>query len=79
MSSFQIETSRQSYSINSNFCVAVAGFRTPGELASTIFESGYSTPTLHVLGKNDIIVVEERARTLLDVSNVKRVVEHDGG
>jgi hypothetical protein len=59
--------------------VAVAGFRAPGDLASAIFECGYSTPTLHVLGKNDIIVIEERARTLTDVSNVKRIVEHDGG
>ncbi|EIN06596.1 hypothetical protein PUNSTDRAFT_54011 [Punctularia strigosozonata HHB-11173 SS5] len=61
------------------FCVSVAGFLPRGDLPAAIFESGYSTPTLHVLGKNDIVVTEERARTLLELSLVKRVVEHDGG
>jgi len=39
----------------------------------------YSTPTLHVIGRNDIIVIEERTKALLDVSAKKRVEEHDGG
>jgi hypothetical protein len=39
----------------------------------------YSTPTLHVIGKNDIIVIEERSKTLVEVSDNKRVEEHDGG
>ena len=40
---------------------------------------GYSTPTLHILGKTDIVVVEERSRQLIEVSENPRVEEHDGG
>jgi len=61
------------------FCVAVSGFKVPGPLSAAIFSDGYATPTLHVLGRNDILVVEERSRTLINVSIGKRVVEHDGG
>lgn len=39
----------------------------------------YSTPTLHVIGKNDIIVYEERSKALVEVSANRRVEEHDGG
>lgn len=62
-----------------SFCVAVAGFKPVGLFSSSIFQDSYSTHTLHVLGHNDIVVVEERARTLLSVSNNKRVEYHDGG
>lgn len=61
------------------FCVAVAGFRPRSSLCDTIFGSSYSTPTLHVLGKTDVIVVEERSKTLLEVSKNKRVEHHEGG
>ncbi|KAI0295293.1 serine hydrolase-domain-containing protein [Russula brevipes] len=61
------------------FCVAVAGFKVAGPLSAAIFSEGYATPTLHVLGKNDILVVEERSRVLINVSSGKRVEEHDGG
>ena len=65
--------------ISSDFCIAVAGFRPRSPLCNTIFLPSYSTPTLHVLGRNDIIVVEERSKTLLEVSSNKRVEWHDGG
>lgn len=61
------------------FCVSVAGFRPFGEFSDAIFLPSYSTPTVHVLGKTDVIVVEERARTLIDVSANARVEYHDGG
>jgi len=61
------------------FCVAVAGFRPRSPLCDVIFGSSYSTPTLHVLGKTDVIVVEERSKTLLEVSKNKRVEYHEGG
>ncbi|KAH8103256.1 serine hydrolase-domain-containing protein [Cristinia sonorae] len=61
------------------FCVAVAGFRPRGPDGDAVFATPFLTPTLHVLGKNDIIVVEERSKTLLDVSENKRVEWHDGG
>jgi len=61
------------------FCVAVAGFRPRSPLCDSILLPSYPTPTLHVLGKTDVIVVEERSKTLLDVSSNKRVEYHDGG
>jgi len=61
------------------FCVAVSGFKAPGSLSADIFGTSYSTPTLHVLGRNDVIVIEERSKGLLDLSQNKRLEEHDGG
>lgn len=56
----------------------MSGFR-PRGTDDDVFETPYTTPTLHVLGRNDVIVVEERSKTLLDVSENKRVEWHDGG
>ncbi|THH18689.1 hypothetical protein EW146_g2352 [Bondarzewia mesenterica] len=61
------------------FCVSVSGFMPPGPLSEALFSTPYETPTLHVLGKNDILVVEERTRALVKVSKNNRVEEHDGG
>ncbi|KAI0631376.1 FSH1-domain-containing protein [Trametes polyzona] len=61
------------------FCIAAAGFRPRSPLCDAIFEPSYSTPTLHILGRTDVIVVEERSKTLLDISTNKRVEYHDGG
>lgn len=61
------------------FCVSVSGFKIAGPMSAAVFSDGYATPTLHVLGKNDIIVVEERSRVLINISIGKRVEEHDGG
>jgi len=61
------------------FCVSVSGFKVAGLLSAAVFSEGYETPTLHVLGKNDILVIEERSRVLIDVSKTKRVEMHDGG
>jgi hypothetical protein len=65
--------------LRSKFCVAVSGFKVAGPFSAAIFSEGYTTPTLHVLGKNDILVVEERSQVLINVSMGKRVEEHDGG
>ncbi|PFH50467.1 hypothetical protein AMATHDRAFT_61053 [Amanita thiersii Skay4041] len=61
------------------FCVAVSGFKPGGHICEPIFTPSYSTPTLHVIGKTDVVVVEERSRQLINVSENKRVVEHEGG
>jgi len=61
------------------FCVSVAGFKPPGLIRPPIFESSYSTPTLHILGRTDVVVIQERSKTLLDISSNKRVEWHDGG
>ena len=59
--------------------MAVAGFRPKGPDGDAVFAEPFTTPTLHVLGKTDVIVVEERSKTLLDVSANRRVEWHDGG
>lgn len=61
------------------FCIAISGFKAPGSLSAETFGTSYSTPTLHVIGRNDVIVVEERSKVLLDLSQNKRLEEHDGG
>ncbi|KAF5365325.1 hypothetical protein D9758_005416 [Tetrapyrgos nigripes] len=61
------------------FCVAVSGFKLLDSLSHEIFSSGYSTPTLHVLGKTDIVVTEERSNMLLEVSRNQRLETHEGG
>nr|GAT48770.1 predicted protein [Mycena chlorophos] len=61
------------------FCVAVSGFRMRGAIGEAVFASNYRTPTLHVIGHNDVVVIEERSRTLIAVSDNARVEEHDGG
>lgn len=66
-------------SCDSDFCIAAAGFLPRGELSDAIFLPSFSTPTLHILGKTDVIVVEERSKTLIDISSNCRVEYHDGG
>ncbi|KIY46062.1 FSH1-domain-containing protein [Fistulina hepatica ATCC 64428] len=61
------------------FCVAVSGFRVKDPLAATIDQGSYTTPTLHLMGRNDVVVVAERSQTLIDISQNKQVVIHDGG
>lgn len=61
------------------FCVAVSGFKPKDAHWEQFFSPDYTTPTLHVLGLNDVIIPPERVRTLIDVSAHKRVVTHDGG
>ncbi|KAF8652278.1 hypothetical protein AX16_004467 [Volvariella volvacea WC 439] len=61
------------------FCVSVSGFRVNDDFARPFFSPPYETPTLHVIGKTDIVVTEERSQQLIEVSANKRVEEHEGG
>ncbi|KAF9470680.1 FSH1-domain-containing protein [Pholiota conissans] len=61
------------------FCVAISGFKLLDPFCIPFFSPSYSTPTLHVLGKTDVVVVEERSRQLIEVSSNARVEEHEGG
>jgi hypothetical protein len=64
----------------SKFCVAVSGFRMVGDpIVDAIYETTFSTPTLHIIGKNDVVVIEERSHQLAKISTNARVEEHDGG
>ncbi|KAL0955691.1 hypothetical protein HGRIS_001915 [Hohenbuehelia grisea] len=61
------------------FCIAAAGFKLTFPLGEQIFGDSYATPTLHIIGLADTIVSPERSRTLVEISQKKRVEEHDGG
>jgi len=61
------------------YCLAVSGFRAHGPIIDKLFATPYTTPTLHILGRTDVVVIEEKSKTLLDISANKRVEWHDGG
>ncbi|KAI0317406.1 serine hydrolase FSH [Amylostereum chailletii] len=61
------------------FCISASGFKPVGAFAEKLFTESFNTPTLHVIGKNDVLVVPERSQTLVEVSANARVEEHDGG
>jgi hypothetical protein len=57
----------------------VSGFKVVDPISNAAFTPSYSTRTLHIIGKNDVIVVEERSRLLVEVSENGQVEEHSGG
>lgn len=63
------------------FLISVGGFlpvpREPD--LSHLFPLPASLPTLHVVGRNDIVVTEEKSRTLWEKCENSRVEYHDGG
>ncbi|KAJ8074817.1 Family of serine hydrolases 3 [Marasmius tenuissimus] len=61
------------------YCVSVAGFKPRLPLSELVLAPGFSTPTLHVIGRTDVIVPEERSKSILDLTINKRVEEHEGG
>ena len=63
----------------SEFCISAAGYLPSGPIRTPLFTPSYSTPTLHILGRTDVVVVEERSNKLLEVSANQRVEYHPGG
>lgn len=61
------------------FCICVAGYKPLDPLGASLVTPDFKTPTLHILGHNDIVVTPERAQSLIDVSFNGRVEYHDGG
>ncbi|KIK61369.1 hypothetical protein GYMLUDRAFT_42956 [Collybiopsis luxurians FD-317 M1] len=61
------------------FCIAVAGYKPLDPLGASLLTPGYNTPTLHIVGNNDIIVTPERSQSLIDASINGRVEFHEGG
>lgn len=61
------------------FCVLVSGFKPVDKEIGQLFGVPLKTPSLHVLGRNDVIVSLERGKTLVDVCENPRVEEHEGG
>lgn len=48
-------------------------------ICDPFYSPSLATRTLHVIGRTDVVVVEERSRQLVEVSANNRVEEHDGG
>ncbi|KAJ3798261.1 FSH1-domain-containing protein [Lentinula aff. detonsa] len=61
------------------FCISFAGYKPLDPLGAKLLTPNFKTPTLHVIGHNDIIVTPERAQSLIDASLNGRVEFHDGG
>ncbi|KAK4704141.1 hypothetical protein P7C70_g2079, partial [Phenoliferia sp. Uapishka_3] len=61
------------------FSVIAAGFEPLDPRASKLFYTPVKTPSLHIIGKADPIVVEERSLKLADGFLDARVEFHDGG
>lgn len=62
------------------FCIAVSGFRARDDSLSKLYPSqGIRTPILHVLGRADQIVDEDRAQTLVQAAANSRVEYHESG
>jgi len=57
----------------------VSGFKVRDPFCEPFFTPSYATPTLHVIGKTDVVVTEERSKQLLEVSSNARLEEHEGG
>lgn len=65
--------------LDSKFCLAIAGFKLLDPWCDSLWEGGFNTPTVHVIGTTDFVVVEKRTRSLGEVANNLRVEEHPGG
>ena len=62
------------------FCIAVSGFRARDPKLQSLFPSeGIQTPVLHILGKADQIVDDERSQTLVQAAPKSRVEYHESG
>ncbi|KAG8687381.1 hypothetical protein FRC09_013520, partial [Ceratobasidium sp. 395] len=62
-----------------DFCILVSGFKPVDKDIGPLFKIPLRTPSLHVLGRNDVIVSLERGRTLVDACENPRLEEHEGG
>ncbi|KAG9077350.1 hypothetical protein FS749_010772 [Ceratobasidium sp. UAMH 11750] len=61
------------------FCILVSGFKPVDKEIGPLFNMPLKTPSLHILGRNDVIVSLERGRTLVDACENPRLEEHEGG
>ncbi|QRV83842.1 hypothetical protein RhiJN_11858 [Ceratobasidium sp. AG-Ba] len=62
-----------------DFCVLVSGFKPVDKDIGPMLDVPLKTPSLHVLGRNDVIVSVERGKTLVDACENPRLEEHEGG
>lgn len=62
-------------------CIFVGGFLPAPKSPdfSSLFPLPATLPTVHITGKNDVVVTPERSQSLIDACLNKRVEVHDGG
>jgi len=63
------------------FGICVGAFIPLGSICETLFAAPFTTPFLHIYGRRDLIVLEERTKRIIDLNNSssKRVESHPGG
>jgi hypothetical protein len=59
--------------------VVVSGYRLPTPFADNLYGESNTTPTLHIIGRNDVVIAEERSDELTKQTINCRVEKHDGG
>lgn len=65
----------------SEYGICVGAFIPLGPICETLFATPFTTPFLHIYGKYDVVVLEERTRRIIELnrSSSKRVESHSGG
>jgi len=62
------------------FAIFVSGLKPiRHESLPPLFSEPLNTPTLHIIGRNDVITTPERSQILIDACTNPRVEHHDGG
>jgi len=61
------------------FGILISGFKPLDVELSPLFERSITTPTLHVLGRTDVVVSNARSQSLVNACESPRVEWHDGG
>ncbi|KAF9648377.1 hypothetical protein BDM02DRAFT_3115557 [Thelephora ganbajun] len=61
--------------------ICVGAFIPFGSICETLFATPFNTPFLHIYGKYDVVVLEERTKRVIELNNSssKRVESHIGG
>ena len=62
-----------------DFAVMIGGFRSDSAKHADIYGDGYDRPSLHIMGRNDVVVPIEDSRVLATQFKCPMVLEHGGG
>ena len=63
----------------SDFCIAISGWKPVCGLIRKLLSPPLSTRTLHVMGRNDVIIPEEHTGLLVNACSNRRIEYHEGG
>jgi pimeloyl-ACP methyl ester carboxylesterase len=62
-----------------DFAVMIGGFRSDSAKHADIYAGSYDRPSLHIMGRNDVVVPIEDSRLLAGQFKCPMVLEHGGG